>query len=198
MVIGVTGGIASGKSMVLATLAGLGAETIDADRVYHELIRPGLPLNAELKAAFGPETTAPDGAIDRAALGRMVFSDPAALARLEALTHPAVIAEIERRIAASHAPAVAVDAVKLIESGMDRLCDQVWLVVVDRETQIERLTRRNGIARDEAVRRIDAHGSSPGLAARADALIDNNGSPAATHAQVERLWRELAKLPIWE
>jgi dephospho-CoA kinase len=197
-VIGVTGNIASGKSAVLAILAEHGAETIDADRVYHELIAPGLPLNEALRSEFGSEIAEPDGSIDRAALGRIVFSDRAALARLDALTHPAVMRDILARIAASRAPVVAVDAVKLIEGGMDRHCDRVWFVSIDRETQIERLMSRNGVTRDEAVRRIDAIGPRRELAARADAVIDNSGSFEKTRAQVNALWREHATLPISE
>jgi dephospho-CoA kinase len=198
MVIGVTGGIASGKSAVLAMLASLGAETIDADRIYHELIAPGKPLNQALRSAFGPEIARRDGSIDRAVLGRVVFSDPAALARLDALTHPAVISEIQKRINASRARVVAVDAIKLFESGMNGICDQVWLVTADRETQIGRLSRRNGITRDEAIRRVDVIGSRQDLASRADAVIDNSNSLETTRAEVGKLWRELATLSISE
>jgi dephospho-CoA kinase len=197
-VIGVTGNIASGKSAVLAMLADLGAETFDADRVYHQLIAPEQPLNQALRTAFGPEIARADGTIDRAALGRIVFSDPAALARLDAVTHPAVMTELLARIAASRAPVVAIDAIKLVEGGLARHCDVVWFVTVDRETQIERLIRRNGITHDDAIRRIDAIGPREDLAARADAVIDNSGSLETTRAQVERLWREYATLPISE
>jgi dephospho-CoA kinase len=192
-VVGVTGGIASGKSAVLATLAELGAETIDADTVYHDLIVPGTELNRRLRAEFGEGIALPNGEIDRRALAGIVFADPAKLARLDALTHPAVIAEIERRIAAFSAPVVAVDAVKLFESGMDRVCDQVWLVVVDRERQIERLMARNSVTRAEAERRVDAQPIDPNKAERADAVIDNNGAPEETRAQVLRLWSMLPK-----
>lgn len=192
-VVGVTGGIASGKSAVLATLAELGAETIDADKVYHELIVPGTPLNQQLRAEFGEAIANPSGEIDRRALASIVFADPAELARLDALTHPAIIGEIERRIAASTAPVLAVDAVKLVESGMDRLCDRVWLVVVDRERQIERLMARNRLTRPEAERRVDAQPANQSKASRADAVIDNSGSPAQTRAQVLRLWSMLPK-----
>jgi dephospho-CoA kinase len=197
-VIGVTGNIASGKSAVLAIMAELGAETIDADQVYHELIAPDWPLNQALRSEFGPGIVKHDGAIDRAALGRVVFSDRAALARLDSLTHPAVMREVLTRIAASRARAVVVDAIKLIEGGMDRHCDRVWFVRVDRANQIERLISRNGISRDEAIRRIDAVGARPELEARADAVIDNSGSLETTRAQVEKLWRELAALPFSE
>lgn len=194
-VIGVTGNIASGKSTVLATLAELGAEVIDADRVYHALIVPGAPLNARLREEFGFGIVKTDGSIDRPALGRIVFSDPAALAVLDKVTHPAVDAEIRRRIAASRAPVIAVDAVKLFEGGLDRVCDVVWLVVTDRARQIERLASRNGMSIAEATRRVDAQPPLADKPLRANAVIDNNGSPEATRAQVLRLWTQLPKLP---
>ena len=193
-VIGVTGGIATGKSTVLSALSDLGAEVIDADRVYHELIDAGQPLNAILRNEFGPAIAAPDGTIDRSALGRLVFRDAEGLARLEALTHPAVIAEIERRLDAVAVPVVAVDAVKLVESGMDRLCDAVWLVTLDRDAQIERLMARNGLSLEEAIRRIDAHRPSNAVRERADVVIDNGGPVEATRRRVAELWRDFLKL----
>lgn len=195
IVIGVTGGIASGKSAVLAALAELGAETIDADVVYHELIEPGTDLNRRLRAEFGESIARPDGEIDRPALGAQVFADATKLARLDAVTHPAVIAEIEGRLADSSAAVVAIDAVKLFESGMDRLCDRVWLVTVDRERRIERLMARNDLTRAEAERRIDAQPDDPSKTARADAVIDNNGTPADARGAVRRLWDGLPILP---
>ncbi len=194
-VIGVTGGIASGKSTVLSVLAELGAEVIDADLVYHDLIAPGSPLNGALQRAFGTAIGRPDGTIDRAELGRTVFRDPVALARLDALTHPAVDVEIERRIEASRAQVLAVDAVKLIESGLNRLCDQVWLVRVERATQIDRLAARNGIPQPAAAMRVDAHRI---LADCADVVIDNDGSPEVTRARVRELWHDVLPLSIGE
>jgi len=190
-VIGVTGSIACGKSSVMRTLAALGAATIDADAVYHELIRPGEPLIAALAARFGSGIIAADGAIDRRALGAIVFSDPAALADLDALTHPAVTAELRRRIASATAPVVAVDAVKLIEGGFAPDCDRLWVVVCDEERQIERLAARNGLDRAEAARRVAAQPPLAGKLALADLVIDNSGSPAATAAQVRGAWASL-------
>jgi dephospho-CoA kinase len=197
-VIGVTGRIASGKSTVLAALAQLGAETIDADVVYHDLIAPGSSLNRALQAEFGTAIATADGAIGRKALGGIVFDDPAALARLDAVTHPAVGAEIERRIQASDAKVVAVDAVKLLESELYRLCDRIWFVTVDRATQIDRLAARNNISRAAAAARVDAHTTRSELLDLVDAEIDNNGSPAATRERVTQLWNEIFTLPIGE
>jgi dephospho-CoA kinase len=144
---------------------------------------------------FGRDTIAEDGSIDRRALAGIVFADRQALADLDALTHPAVIAAVNERIAHSDAELIAVDAVKLIESGMADDCDSVWLVVCDPAVQKARLMARNGLTRAEAERRIDAQPDEPSKAARADAVIDNNGTPEETRAVVARLWDALPKLP---
>jgi dephospho-CoA kinase len=197
-VIGVTGNIASGKSSVLRRLAELGAKTIDADRVYHDLIQPGLPLWSALVQAFGDEIVGIRGEIDRGALAALAFGDPARLATLDRITHPAVIAEIERLIAASDAPVLAVDAVKLIESGMKRLCDAVWLVEAPATTRIERLIDRNGLSRAEAERRVAAHPDSPAKRDLADAVIANDGSLDALRAKVDAAWSDLPALSNFE
>ncbi len=188
-VIGVTGNIACGKSLVLATLADLGAQTIDADTVYHGLIAPGAALLMALRERFGPEIIAADGTLDRRALGQVVFSDPEALAALDALTHPAVIAAIQARIAESRADVLAIDAVKLIESGLDRDCDAVWIVTCDPEQSIARLMARNGFPRADAVARVAAQPEITPRFTRADVVIDNSGSRESTVRQVERAWR---------
>lgn len=195
-VIGVTGNIACGKSTVLRALAELGAQTIDADRVYHELIAPRMPLNDALVARFGPAIRAADGAIDRRALGALVFADMSALADLDRLTHPAVHAELTRRIAACRAPVLAVDAVKLVEAGLHRDCDAVWLVECTPEQQVERLMHRNGITRADAQRRIAAQPPLGPKRAAATTVIDNRGSEAGTRSQVVQLWRQRSILPI--
>lgn len=195
-VIGVTGNIACGKSTVLRALGRLGAETIDADIVYHELIAAGRPLNQALVDAFGPTVRSADGAIDRRALGKIVFSDPAALSNLDRLTHPAVRAAVLDRIAASRAAVVAVDAVKLVESGFAEFCDDVWVVICKPEQQRERLMRRNGLSAEEAARRISAQPALEPKLARANAVIDNSGDEAETVTQVEQRWRQRAILQI--
>lgn len=192
-VIGVTGAIATGKSTVLAMLAELGADTIDADRLYHELIAPGTPLNTALADRFGAGIVAPDGTIDRRALGVIVFSDPTALQDLDRITHPAVISAARDRIASSAAAVVAIDAVKLVESGMDALCDRVWVVTCDDASQLARLQARNALSIDEARRRIAAQPPLEPKLARADLVIDNSGDRESTRAQVAVAW---ARLPI--
>jgi dephospho-CoA kinase len=190
-VIGLTGNIACGKSTVLAMLAEHGAATIDADAVYHELIIPGAPLWRALRDHFGQHIVAPDGTIDRRAHGAIVFADPAALSSLDALTHPAVIAEIRQRLASLAAPVVVVDAVKLVESGLDEECDQLWVVVCDPAQQIARLVARDRLTPDEAARRVAAQPPLADKLARADVVIDNSGPLAATRDQVATAWRRL-------
>ena len=129
--LGVTGGIATGKSTLMGILSALGAETIDADLVYRDLIRLGQSLHTRLVERWGPGIVAADGSIDRKELGAIVFSDPDELAELDRLTHPAIRREIETLAKTSTANVVAIDAVKLIESGHADQCDAVWLVVAD-------------------------------------------------------------------
>jgi dephospho-CoA kinase len=189
IVIGVTGGIATGKSSVLAMLAQRGADTIDADAVYHEMIGPGGPLVEAIVERFGPDVVADDGSIDRRALAGIVFADRSALADLDQITHPAVIQEVGERIAASDAQVVAVDAVKLIESGMADECDSVWLVVCDPAIQRERLMRRNTLTGDEADLRLAAQPDEAARRLRADTVIDNSGTLHDLERQVDNRWQ---------
>lgn len=195
-VIGVTGNIACGKSTVLAMLRELGAETIDSDLLYHELIAPGRPLWSALRDRFGEGIVDAGGQIDRRALGAIVFSDPRALADLDAITHPAVIAAAVDLIEKTDARVVAIDAVKLVESGMDRVCDRVWLVECSPEVEIERLMLRTGFSREEALRRIRAQPELDGKRDKADLIIDNSGDIESTRQQVRAAWAGLPILPI--
>jgi dephospho-CoA kinase len=192
-VLGVTGNIASGKSTVVRRLVEHGATAIDADLVYRELVGPGQPLLAVLADHFGSHIVAPDGSLDRPALGRIVFSDPEKLAELDALTHPAVIAEIDRRVDAIEHGIVVIDAVKLIESGHADRCDSVWLVTTDTESQVLRLMKRNRLTLLEARRRVEAQPPMAARLARADRVIDNSGEIEDTMAQVDAGWREIMR-----
>lgn len=193
-VIGVTGNIACGKSLVMSYLAELGAETIDADKVYHRLIEPRAPLWRALRDRFGHGIIRVDETIDRTGLGKIVFSNSQLLAELDALTHPVIVAEIRSMIARSSANAVAVDAVKLIESGLDRDCDEVWLVTCEPETAIARLRERNGLSRADAAARVAAQPDIVSKRARADVVIDNSGSRDETRRQVHTAWNRSAAL----
>lgn len=191
-VIGLTGNIATGKSTVGRMLAEWGAEHIDADRLAHQVMACGTAAWEQIVRAFGREVLRPDGEIDRARLGAIVFSDDDALARLEGIVHPPVIARTRERIARSSAPAVVVEAIKLIESGMvAELCDALWVVVAPRDVQIERLVAGRGLSREDAVPRVDAQPPQSAKVAHADVVIDNGGSIEATRRQAARAWDAL-------
>lgn len=190
-ILGVTGNIATGKSTVVQMLVAKGARHIDADTVYHDLIAPGQPLLAALVDHFGAGILQADGALDRKALGAIVFSDPAKLQELDALTHPAVIAESDRRAFAIEDGVVILDAVKLIESGHHEVCDQVWLVTAPEDLQVQRLMARNGLTEDDARRRVAAQPPLDPKRAIADVEIVNDGSLADLQRQVDASWDQL-------
>jgi dephospho-CoA kinase len=154
--IGLTGNIATGKSTVGKMLVALGADFVDADRVAHDVMAPGGAAYDAVVAAFGEEMLADDGAIDRRKLGEKVFSEPEALRRLEALVHPPVIDVIERRIQASRAPVIVIEAIKLLESGMAERYDAVWVTTCSEATQVQRLMTSRGLSRDAALVRVRA------------------------------------------
>jgi dephospho-CoA kinase len=190
-VVGLTGGIGSGKSTVAALLAELGAHVIDADKIGHEVYRPGTEGFRAVVDAFGAGVVAADGTIDRRALGAIVFADDAARLRLNALVHPLIGREIARRIGAARAEAlpIVIEAALLLEAGWRPLIDQVWLVSVPRETAIARLVASRGLTRAEVERRLDAQMTDAARRPLADLVIENDGSPAALRAQVESAWR---------
>ena len=191
--LGVTGNIASGKSTVVRRLEELGAVAIDSDLVYRELVGPSQPLLRTLAEHFGDHIIAPDGSLDRSALGAIVFSDPAKLAELDRLTHPAVIAEVDRRADEVDDGVVVLDAVKLIESGHADRCDAVWVVTADTEQQVTRLMKRNRLPEAEARRRVEAQSPIGPKLAQADRVIDNSGTLEDTIAQVDAGWQEIMR-----
>jgi len=190
-VIGVTGNIACGKSSVSRLLDEFGATVIDADRVYHELIQSGMPLQDALRDRFGDVVVGADRQIDRKALGAIVFADPAALADLDRLTHPIVVAETIVRIENARTRIVVVDAVKLYESGIAERCDEVWLVICKPEVQLSRLMLRNDIDRADAKRRIAAQPPLETKIIQSSRIIDNSSDPEALRAIVTRAWKDV-------
>ena len=193
--IGLTGNIACGKSTVGQLLADRGAEYIDADRVVHQLMEPGTPEFDGILARFGRAVLDAEGRIDRRALGALVWGDPAALRDLEEIVVPATRREIRRRVAASTAPAIVVDAIKLIESGLHREMDAVWVVTCPRDEQIRRLTEQRGMSRDQAIARIDMQAPQGEKVRHATVVIENTGSLAELERQVEAAWRDVFPLP---
>jgi dephospho-CoA kinase len=189
--IGLTGNIATGKSTVGEMLVALGADFIDADHVAHEVMAPGGAAYEPVIDAFGPEIRAGDGTIDRRKLGEQVFSDPVALRRLEALVHPPVIRAVERRIRASTAPVVVVEAIKLLESGMAETYDAIWVTTCSETTQVQRLMTSRGLSRDAALMRVRAQPPQAAKIAEADVVITTEGSLASTREQVTAAWRAI-------
>jgi len=189
--IGLTGNIGTGKSTVAGMLAELGADTIDADKVTREVMRAGTAAHQQIVATFGPEVLAPDGEIDRKRLGAAVFADPTALARLEAIVHPPTLQDVSRRIAASSADVVVVEAIKLIEAGMADSCDTVWVTTCRPEQQIDRIMEARGLSCAEAEQRVRAQPPPEEKVARADVVVDTSGSLSQTRAQVQAAWERL-------
>jgi dephospho-CoA kinase len=188
LLVGLTGGIASGKSTVSRQLAGLGCQLIDADVLAREVVAPGEPALAAIVEAFGREVLQPDGTLDRARVAAAIFADPAKRKRLEAITHPAILGRRQARLdalAASGFDGIVVqDAALLIEVGGHAHVDRLVVVYADPTVQRERLMRRDGLARDEAKRRIASQMPLADKAALAHYVIDNSDSPEETAAQV--------------
>jgi len=196
--VGLTGGLASGKSTVAAFFRELGAFHVDADRIAHELIAPGGGAEREVVARFGGGIVSNSGAIDRKALAAIVFADARALADLNALVHPRVREEIARRIAdhesgASPAEIALVDAALLVESGIHRDLDALIVVACPGETQIARAVSRGGLTEPEARARVAAQAPLAKKLAVADHIVDNGGSLDETKRQVRSLWDELRR-----
>ncbi len=195
MVVGLTGGLASGKSLVAGELRRLGAVVIDADEISREVTRPGMPAYRDIVERFGSEFLKEDGTIDRKRLGRYVFSHPEALSTLNSLTHPRILDEIERRIKGMERTErrgiIVVDAPLLFEVGLHRRMDRVIVVYADEERQIERLIKRDHLTREEATRRIKTQMPLSEKIKRADFVIDNNGTEEETLLQTQEVFERL-------
>ncbi len=191
-VIGLTGNIAVGKSQVLGQLRSLGAGVIDADRVAREVLEPGGAAHATVVAEFGAALLDEEGRIDRAALGRVVFSDAAALARLEALTHPVIRRRIDALVRAAPQTVLVIEAIKLLEGDLAEAVDAVWVVDAAPETQLARLTGQRGMSPADARQRLQAQNPQADKLARADLVIRNDGSLEALQEQVRAAWESLA------
>ena len=189
--IGLTGGIATGKSTVARMLAARGAAIVDADLLAREVVEPGEPALGEICAEFGDSVLDAEGRLDRAALGRVVFADSARRRRLEEITHPRIVARMQERIAdalATAAALVVVDIPLLLEGGRASMVEGVLLVYVEPLTQLRRLVERDRISEDEARRRLAAQMPIDEKRGLATWVVDNSGSVADTEAQVDRWW----------
>ncbi|MGH2537447.1 MAG: dephospho-CoA kinase [Candidatus Promineifilaceae bacterium] len=194
IVVGLTGNIATGKSAILRLAAERGALALDADHIVHELLDGHAAIQQAIVALFGPAVGRPDGRIDRAALGEIVFRDPAALKRLERVSHPAVRRLLFQRIAASDAPVVFIEAIKLLEGSLAGDCDQVWVARCAPQTQLQRLIVCRGLDEGGALARLEAQGSQAEKAAQADVVIETDGTLADTEFYFALAWAQLLQL----
>ncbi|MDN5331376.1 MAG: dephospho-CoA kinase [Tepidanaerobacteraceae bacterium] len=196
-VIGLTGGIASGKSTVSRMLRQKGAYIIDADEIAREIVKPGKPAWEDIVRYFGKEILDESGNIRRKKLAKIVFSDEKKLNLLNRITHPRIVEEIKREIEACrrrNEKIVIIDAALLLEIGLDVLVDEVWVVAVDEKTQIDRLIKReSSISYAEAMERIRAQMPLEEKLKFATRIIDNSGDIENTQKQVDEIWREIEK-----
>ena len=195
LLVGLTGGIASGKSTVSAMLAERGAEVIDADHIARQVVMPGTPAWCKIREHFGPGVLHPDGQIDRQALADLVFADKTKLALLNEITHPAIFARIADRLEAHHGTdeIVVLDAALLLEAGLAEGVDVVIVVNSPRAIQVERLAAK-GVGERDASNRIAAQLEPEKRLARADIVIDNSGSVEKLGRRVDEVWEELQRL----
>lgn len=190
--IGLTGGIGAGKSSVSRLLVARGAVLVDSDLIAREVVAPGTPGLAAVAAEFGPAVLDADGALDRPALGAVVFADPERLKALNAIVHPLVRARSgELEAAAGPHDVVVHDVPLLAENGLAALFDQVLVVDAADEVRLERLVRTRGMTEAEARSRMAAQATREQRLAVADLVIDNNGTPQELEAQVAKVWAQL-------
>jgi len=196
-VIGLTGGIGSGKSTVAKLLQAHGAAVLSADLVGHEVYQPGRPAWQELVDAFGREVVASDGTIDRKKLGGIVFADPndqRPLKRLNSITHPRMKGMMRERLAElqqQSVPIAVLEAALLFDADWDDLTDEVWVTVVPPEVAARRTAERGGLAVEQVLSRIQAQMSNEERITRSDIVVDTNCDLEGTARQVEQQWSQL-------
>lgn len=195
-VIGLTGGIATGKSTVSEILSKLGAEIIDADRVGHQIYMPGTEAWEDLISTFGEDILLPDKTINRPMLGKIVFGDKEALNKLNQIVHPRMYKKFEEEIEMkrkrnNNRGVVVLDAAILIEANWLSLVDQVWLVVADHNTVLERLCKNKGFTPEHAKSRVSSQLKDEERRRYADVVIENNGTLSEVREHVNEAWKEL-------
>lgn len=195
MRIGLTGGIATGKSTVSKLLEARGVRIVDADVIAREVMNPGQPLLDAVARRFGSEFLLPDGGLDRRRMAEHIFNRPEERQALNAIVHPAIRAEIRRQVEAYEAAdpqaVVAADIPLLYESGLEELYERIVVVYVPREVQLARLMLRDGLSPEQAEGRLNAQLDIEDKKRRADWVIDNSGSPEETERQVDLLLKNL-------
>ncbi|HUR74592.1 MAG TPA: dephospho-CoA kinase [Sporichthya sp.] len=195
MLIGLTGGIGSGKTTVSDLLGEWGAVIVDADVIAREVVAPGSPGLAAVAEAFGPEVLSADGGLDRERMAAIAFADPDARARLNAIVHPLVRERSITLTAAAPPGSVVVQAIPLLaetaQAGQNRIFDLVVVVDVDPDVALDRLVRLRGMSREDAAARMAAQAARDQRLAVADVVLDNSGDLQQLEEQVAELWREL-------
>jgi len=195
-VIGLTGGIGSGKSTVSRFLGEMGAVVLDADKVGHQAYQPGTETWKELVAAFGEDIVAPDSTIDRRKLGAIVFADPEALARLNRIMHPRMFDMMKARIEeyrGQGTEVVVLEAAILLEANWTPLVDEVWVTVASESTVVQRTRERTGLPEEQIKARIRSQLSNEERSQQAKVVITNDGDLEELRVKVEELWQELQK-----
>ena len=191
--IGLTGNIACGKSTIGRILVDCGADYIDTDAVVHNLLAEDSPQARQILEQFGPEAAAPGGGINRAALGAIVFRDAEKLRALERILHPAVEAIVEQRMKLTSAPVLMIDGVKIVESGFADRMDALWVVTCSEEHQRARLAEKRGMQPLDIEARLRSQPSLESKLARADIVINNDGSLEDTERQVREAYSAVLK-----
>lgn len=190
-IIGLTGGIASGKTTVARMLTELGAVIVDADQISRDAVKPGAPALDSIIKEFGADMVRPDGTLDRTRLAQVVFGDPAARKRLESILHPAIARLAEQKLNELREAGTALVfyvAPLLIEAGALSRVDEVWVVHVDRATQLRRLMDRDGISEQEALQRIAAQMPMEEKRAYGKVVIENRAGIESTRDEIRRIW----------
>jgi len=193
-VIGLTGGIGSGKSTVSQFLTELGAVVIDADKVGHEALNPGTEAWQEIVAAFGQQILTPSGEIDRAKLGEIVFANPESRLRLNQIMHPRIYQILKSQIEHHRrqgADVVVLDAALLLEVDKPQLADEIWVTVASEETVLRRLANRSALSKEQALARIHSQMSNEERMKQADVVINSDNDLSELKAKVSKLWERL-------
>jgi dephospho-CoA kinase len=194
-VIGLTGNIATGKSVILTMLEQLGAGCIDADQLSHAVIAKDTPGYSQVIDTFGKGIVDGNGGIDRAKLGRQVFSNPEALRKLEGIIHPLVEQAMDSLIQRASQRVIVVEAIKLLESKLGKACDSIWTVVAPESKQKARLMENRNMNEQDALQRIHAQPPQAVKIAAADVVIQNTGSIENTRKQVLAAWKAIPPAP---
>lgn len=196
-IVGLTGGIGSGKSTVTDYLISKGFHVLDADKIAREIVMPGSDMLIELSSVFGKEILQEDGSLDRKKLGMMVFSDAEKKETLDRLMHTRILEMIHERILefreeSAHSKVIFIDAALLFETGLSKSTDEIWVIDADDETRIRRIMARDGLQREEILKRIESQMTREEKNSRADVILDNSGEPEALYRQIDELLKRIS------